>query len=336
MPVNVLNAVTQPRRGSSKAAIAAVLLLLAQGVVFGALAWLSSAEYPDFWISGGFALCCIVSAVALAKRRVAFPLVFQGCLMLFVGWIVIEGISYFTNDRHECVWNFMPIMSMLIAVLLMGVSALFLVQTKSALKWFSGTAIAQRSGLAEKIKRGVWTVLIADVLLLAFGACLDLDTAIWSKGDLPDVIFMCEDEDEFLDDKFVITDFFGIPLGEKVNVRIWAKMYGIERVEEPRCSRTFLSEDSVAFGVPGPWEVTEQINTTNGCVEVVSASRAPIGYEAVSNMFDTVGQRFWSAFDINCQLADDGSPCVGKWSDGIQTVEIVSDVQSLRISIRQE
>ena len=134
----------------------------------------------------------------------------------------------------------------------------------------------------------------------------------------------------------MITDFFGIPLGEKVNVRIWAKMYGIERVEEPRCSRSFLSEDSVAFGVPGPWEVTEQINTTNGCVEVVSASRAPIGYEAVSNMFDTVGQRFWSAFDINCQLADDGSPCVGKWSDGIQTVEIVSDVQSLRISIRQE
>lgn len=336
MPVNVLNAVTQPRRGSSKAAIAAVLLLLAQGVVFGALAWLSSAEYPDFWISGGIALCCIVSAVALAKRRVAFPLVFQGCLMLFVGWIVIEGISYFTNDIHECVWNFMPSMSMLIAVLLMGVSALFLVQTKSALKWFSGTAIEQGSGLAEKIKRGVWTVLIADVLLLAFGACLDLDTTIWSKGDLPDVIFMCEYEDEFLDDKFVITDFFGIPLGEKVNVRIWAKMYGIERVEEPRCSRTFLSEDSVAFGVPGPWEVTEQINTTNGCVEVVSASRAPIGYEAVSNMFDTVGQRFWSAFDINCQLADDGSPCVGRWSDGIQTVEIVSDAQSLRISIRPE
>ena len=336
MPVNVLNAVTQPRRGSSKAAIAAVLLLLAQGVVFGALAWLSSAEYPDFWISGGIALCCIVSAVALAKRRVAFPLVFQGCLMLFVGWIVIEEISYFTNDIHECVWNFMPTMSMLIAVLLMGVSALFLVQTKSALKWFSGTAIEQGSGLAEKIKRGVWTVLIADVLLLAFGACLDLDTTIWSKGDLPDVIFMCEDEDEFLDDKFVITDFFGIPLGEKVNVRIWAKMYGIERVEEPRCSRTFLSEDSVAFGVPGPWEVTEQINTTNGCVEVVSASRAPIGYEAVSNMFDTVGQRFWSAFDINCQLADDGSPCVGRWSDGIQTVEIVSDAQSLRISIRPE
>lgn len=334
MPVNVLNAVTQPRRGSSKAAIAAVLLLLTQGVVFGALAWLSSAECPDFWISGGIALCCIVSAVALAKRRVAFPLVFQGCLMLFVGWIVIEGISYFTNDIHECVWNFMPIMSMLIAVLLMGVSALFLVQTKSALKWFSGTAIAQRSGLAEKIKRGVWTVLIADVLLLAFGACLDLDTAIWSKGDLQDVIFMCEDE--FLDDKFVITDFFGIPLGEKVNVRIWAKMYGIERVEEPHCSRTFLSEDSVAFGVPGPWEVTEQINTTNGCVEVVSASRAPIGYEAVSNMFDTVGQRFWRAFDINCQLTDDGSPCVGRWSDGIQMVEIVSDAQSLRISIRPE
>ena len=205
MPVNVLNAVTQPRRGSSKAAIAAVLLLLAQGVVFGALAWLSSAEYPDFWISGGIALCCIVSAVALAKRRVAFPLVFQGCLMLFVGWIVIEGISYFTNDRHGSVWDFMLVLSMLIAVLLMGVMALFLVQTKSALKWFSGTAIEQGSGLAEKIKRGVWTVLIADVLLLAFGACLDLDTAIWSKGDLPDVIFMCEDE--FLDDKFVITDF---------------------------------------------------------------------------------------------------------------------------------
>ena len=336
MPVNVLNAVTQPRRGSSKAAIAAVLLLLVQGVVFGALAWLSSAEYPDFWISGGIALCCIVSAVVLAKRRVAFPLVFQGCQMLFTGWIVIEGISYFTNDRHECIWNFMPIMSMLIAVLLMGVMALFLVQTKSALKWFSGTAIEQGSGLAEKIKRGVWTVLIADVLLLAFGACLDLDTAIWSKGDLPDVIFMCVCEDEFLDDKFVITDFFGIPLGEKVNVRIWAKMYGIERVEEPHCSRTFLSEDSIAFGVPGPWEVTEQINTTNGCVEVVSASRAPIGYEAVSNMFDTVGQRFWRAFDINCQLADDGSPCVGRWSDGIQTVEIVSDAQSLRISIRPE
>ena len=334
MPVNVLNAVTQPRRGSSKAAIAAVLLLLAQGVVFGALAWHTNSEGLELWISGGIALCCIVSAVALAKRRVAFPLVFQGCLMLFVGWIVIEGISYFTNDIHECVWNFMPIMSMLIAVLLMGVSALFLVQTKSALKWFSGTAIAQRSGLAEKIKRGVWTVLIADVLLLAFGVCLDLDTAIWSKDDLQDVIFMCEDE--FLDDKFVITDFFGIPLGEKVNVRIWAKMYGIERVEEPRCSRTFLSEDSVAFGVPGPWEVTEQINTTNGCVEVVSASRAPIGYEAVSNMFDTVGQRFWSAFDINCQLTDDGSPCVGRWSDGIQTVEIVSDAQSLRISIRPE
>ena len=334
MPVNVLNAVTQPRRGSSKAAIAAVLLLLAQGVVVGAIAWHTNLEGLELWISGGIALCCIVSAVALAKRRVAFPLVFQGCLMLFVGWIVIEGISYFTNDRHECVWNFMPIMSMLIAVLLMGVSALFLVQTKSALKWFSGTAIEQGSGLAEKIKRGVWTVLIADVLLLAFGACLDLDTAIWSKGDLQDVIFMYEDE--FLDDKFVITDFFGIPLGEKVNVRIWAKMYGIERVEEPRCSRTFLSEDSVAFGVPGPWEVTEQINTTNGCVEVVSASRAPIGYEAVSNMFDTVGQRFWSAFDINCQLTDDGSPCVGRWSDGIQTVEIVSDAQSLRISIRPE
>lgn len=334
MPVNVLNAVTQPRRGSSKAAIAAVLLLLAQGVVVGAIAWHTNSEGLELWISGGIALCCIVSAVALAKRRVAFPLVFQGCLMLFVGWIVIDGISYFTNDIHECVWNFMPIMSMLIAVLLMGVSALFLVQTKSALKWFSGTAIAQRSGLAEKIKRGVWTVLIADVLLLAFGVCLDLDTAIWSKDDLQDVIFMCEDE--FLDDKFVITDFFGIPLGEKVNVRIWAKMYGIERVEEPHCSRTFLSEDSVAFGVPGPWEVTEQINTTNGCVEVVSASRAPIGYEAVSNMFDTVGQRFWRAFDINCQLTDDGSPCVGRWSDGIQTVEIVSDAQSLRISIRPE
>ena len=334
MPVNVLNAVTQPRRGSSKAAIAAVLLLLAQGVVVGAIAWHTNSEGLELWISGGIALCCIVSAVALAKRRVAFPLLFQGCLMLFVGWIVIEGISYFTNDRHGSVWDFMLVLSMLIAVLLMGIIALFLLQTKSALKWFSGTAIEQGSGLAEKIKRGVWTVLIADVLLLAFGACLDLDTAIWSKGDLPDVIFMCEDE--FLDDKFVITDFFGIPLGEKVNVRIWAKMYGIERVEEPRCSRTFVSEDSVAFGVPGPWEVTEQINTTNGCVEVVSASRAPIGYEAVSNMFDTVGQRFWSAFDINCQLTDDGSPCVGRWSDGIQTVEIVSDAQSLCISIRPE
>ena len=303
--MNVLNAVTQPRRGSSKAAIAAVLLLLAQGVVVGAIAWHTNSEGLELW-----------------------------CLMLFVGWIVIEGISYFTNDRHGSVWDFMLVLSMLIAVLLMGVMALFLVQTKSALKWFSGTAIEQGSGLAEKIKRGVWTVLIADVLLLAFGACLDLDTAIWSKGDLPDVIFMCEDE--FLDDKFVITDFFGIPMGEKVNVRIWAKMYGIERVEEPHCSRTFLSEDSIAFGVPGPWEVTEQINTTNGCVEVVSASRAPIGYEAVSNMFDTVGQRFWSAFDINCQLTDDGSPCVGRWSDGIQTVEIVSDAQSLRISIRPE
>ena len=335
MPVNVLNAVTQPRRGSSKAAIAAVLLLLAQGVVVGAIAWHTNSEGLELWISGGIALCCIVSAVALAKRRVAFPLVFQGCLMLFVGWIVIEGISYFTNDRHGSVWDFMLRLSMLIAVLLMGVMALFLVQTKSALKWFSGTAIEQGSGLAEKIKRGVWTVLIADVLLLAFVACLDLDTAIWSKDDFPDMIQIGY-EDEFPDDKFVITDFFGIPLGEKVNVRIWAKMYGIERVEEPRCSRTFLSEDSVAFGVPGPWEVTEQINTTNGCVEVVSASRAPIGYEAVSNMFDTVGQRFWSAFDINCQLADDGSPCVGRWSDGIQTVEIVSDAQSLRISIRPE
>ena len=331
--MNVLNAVTQPRRGSSKAAIAAVLLLLAQGVVFGALAWLSSAEYPDFWISGGIALCCIVSAVVLAKRRVAFPLVFQGCQMLFTGWFVIEGISYFTNDI-QCVWNFMPIMSMLIAVLLMGIIALFLVQTKSALKWFSGTAIEQGSGLAEKIKRGVWTVLIADVLLLAFGACLDLDTAIWSRsrGDL----VVIEYEDDYLDDDLVITGVFGIPLDTKVDVNIWAKMYGIERVEEPHCSRTFVSEDSVAFGVPGPWEVTEQINTTNGCVEVVSASRAPIGYEAVSNMFDTVGQRFWSAFDINCQLTDDGSPCVGRWSDGIQTVEIVSDAQSLRISIRTE
>ena len=309
MPVNVLNAVTLPRRGSSKAAIAAVLLLLAQGVVVGAIAWHTNSEGLELWISGGIALCCIVSAVVLAKRRVAFPLVFQGCLMLFVGWIVIEGISYFTK-------------------------ALFLVQTKSALKWFSGTAIEQGSGLAEKIKRGVWTVLIADVLLLAFGACLDLDTAIWSRsrGDL----VVIEYEDDYLDDDLVITGVFGIPLDTKVDVNIWAKMYGIERVEEPHCSRTFLSEDSIAFGVPGPWEVTEQINTTNGCVEVVSASRAPIGYEAVSNMFDTVGQRFWSAFDINCQLADDGSPCVGKWSDGIQTVEIVSDVQSLRISIRQE
>ena len=330
MPVNVLNAVTLPRYGLSKAAIAAILLLLAQGVVVGAVAWHSNAEGLELWIAGGIALCGIVSAVALAKRRFAFPFVFQGCLMLVVGWIVIEGISC------GSAWNFMLILSMLVAVLLMGVSALFLVQTKNALKWFSSTAIAQWSGLAEKIKRGAWTVLIADVLLLAFVACLDLDTAIWSKDDFPDMIIEIGYEDEFLDDKFVITDFFGIPLGEKVNVRIWTKMYGIERVEEPHCSRTFLSEDSIAFGVSGPWEVTEQINTTNGCVEVVSASRAPIGYEAVSNMFDTVGQRFWSAFDINCQLADDGSPCVGKWSDGIQTVEIVSDAQSLRISIRQE
>ena len=335
MPANVINAVTLPRHGLSKAVIAAVLLLLAQGVAVGAIAWHSNSEGLELWISGGIALCCIVSSMLLAKRRVAFPLVFQGCLMLFVGWIVMEGISYFANDRHVSVWDFMLVLSMLIAVLLMGVMALFLVQTKSALKWFSNTAIAQWSGLAEKIKRGVWTVLIADVLLLAFVACLDLDTAIWSKDDFPDMIQIGY-EDEFLDDKFVITDFFGIPLGEKVNVRIWMKMYGIERVEEPHCSRTFLSEDSIAFGVPGPWEVTEQINTTNGCVEVVSASRAHIGYEAVSNMFDTVGQRFWSAFDINCQLADDGSPCVGKWSDGIQTVEIVSDAQSLRISIRQE
>ena len=335
MPVNVLNAVTLPRHGLSKAVIAAVLLLLAQGVAVGAIAWHSNSEGLELWISGGIALCCIVSSVALAKRRVAFPLVFQGCLMLFVGWIVIEGISYFTNDRHGSVWDFMLVLSMLIAVLLMGAAALFLVQTKSALKWFSNTAIAQWSGLAEKIKRGVWTVLIADVLLLAFVACLDLDTAIWSRGDREPCEIACY-EDEFLDEDLTITGFFGIPLDTRVNVRIWAKMYGIERVEEPHCSRTFLSEDSIAFGVPGPWEVTEQINTTNGCVEVVSASRAPIGYEAVSNMFDTVGQRFWSAFDINCQLADDGSPCVGKWSDGIQTVEIVSDAQSLRISIRQE
>ena len=329
MPANVLNAVTLPRHGLSKAVIAAVLLLLAQGVAVGAIAWHSNSEGLELWISGGIALCCIVSSMLLAKRRFAFPFVFQGCLMLVVGWIVIEGISC------GSAWNFMLILSMLVAVLLMGVMALFLVQTKSALKWFSGTAIEQGSGLAEKIKRGVWTVLIADVLLLAFGACLDLDTAIWSKDDFPDMIQIGY-EDEFLDDKFVITHLFGIPLGEKVNVRIWAKMYGIERVEEPHCSRTFLSEDSVAFGVPGPWEVTEQINTTNGCVEVVSASRAPIGYEAVSNMFDTVGQRFWRAFDINCQLTDDGSPCVGRWSDGIQTVEIVSDAQSLRISIRPE
>jgi len=136
----------------------------------------------------------------LAKRRFAFPFVFQGCLMLVVGWIVIEGISC------GSAWNFMLILSMLVAVLLMGVMALFLVQTKSALKWFSGTAIEQGSGLAEKIKRGVWTVLIADVLLLAFVACLDLDTAIWSKDDFPDMIQIGY-VDEFLDDKFVITDF---------------------------------------------------------------------------------------------------------------------------------
>ena len=145
MPVNVLNAVTQPRRGSSKAAIAAVLLLLAQGVVVGAIAWHTNSEGLELWISGGIALCCIVSAVVLAKRRVAFPLVFQGCLMLFVGWIVIEGISYFTNDRHGSVWDFMLVLSMLIAVLLMGVMALFLVQTKSALKWFSVCGFQGRS-----------------------------------------------------------------------------------------------------------------------------------------------------------------------------------------------
>ena len=329
MPANVLNAVTLPRHGLSKAVIAAVLLLLAQGVAVGAIAWHSNSEGLELWISGGIALCCIVSSMLLAKRRFAFPFVFQGCLMLVVGWIVIEGISC------GSAWNFMLILSMLVAVLLMGVSALFLVQTKNAWKWFSRTAIAQESGLAEKIKRGVWTVLIVDVLLLAFGVCLELDTAIWSRGDREPCEIACY-EDEFLDEDLTITGFFGIPLDTRVNVRIWAKMYGIERVEEPHCSRTFLSEDSIAFGVSGPWEVTEQINTTNGCVEVVSASRAPIGYEAVSNMFDTVGQRFWSAFDINCQLADDGSPCVGKWSDGIQTVEIVSDAQSLHISICQE
>ena len=58
MPVNVLNAVTQPRRGSSKAAIAAVLLLLAQGVVVGAIAWHTNSEGLELWISGGIALCC--------------------------------------------------------------------------------------------------------------------------------------------------------------------------------------------------------------------------------------------------------------------------------------
>jgi len=329
MPVNLISAVTLPRRGSSKAAIAAVLLLLAQGVVVGAIAWHTNSEGLELWISGGIALCCIVSSMLLAKRRFAFPFVFQGCLMLVVGWIVIEGISC------GSAWNFMLILSMLVAVLLMGVMALFLVQTKSALKWFSGTAIEQGSGLAEKIKRGVWTVLIVDVLLLAFGVCLELDTSIWSRGDREPCEIACY-EDEFLDEDLTITGFFGIPLATRVNVRIWAKMYGIERVEEPHCSRTFVSEDSVSFGVPGPWEVTEQINTTNGCVEVVSARRAPIGYEAVSNMFDAVGKRFWSASDINCQLTDDGSPCKGRWSDGIQTVEIVSDAQSLLISIRQD
>ena len=133
----------------------------------------------------------------------------------------------------------MLVLSMLIAVLLMGVMALFLVQTKSALKWFSGTAIEQGSGLAEKIKRGVWTVLIADVLLLAFGACLDLDTAIWSRsrGDL----VVIEYEDDYLDDDLVITGVFGIPLDTKVDVNIWAKMYGIERVEEPRLIAVALS-----------------------------------------------------------------------------------------------
>ena len=329
MPANVLNAVTLPRHGLSKAVIAAVLLLLAQGVAVGAIAWHSNSEGLELWISGGIALCCIVSSMLLAKRRVAFPLMFQGCLMLVVGWIVIEGISC------GSAWNFMLILSMLVAVLLMGVMALFLVQTKSALKWFSGTAIEQGSGLAEKIKRGVWTVLIVDVLLLAFGVCLELDTSIWSRGDREPCEIACY-EDEFLDEDLTITGFFGIPLDTRVNVRIWAKMYGIERVEEPHCSRTFVSEDSVSFGVPGPWEVTEQINTTNGCVEVVSARRAPIGYEAVSNMFDAVGKRFWSASDINFQLTDDGSPCKGRWSDGIQTVEIVSDAQSLLISIRQD
>ena len=160
MPVNVLNAVTLPRRGSSKAAIAAVLLLLAQGVVFGALAWLSSAEYPDFWISGGIALCCIVSAVALAKRRVAFPLVFQGCLMLFVGWIVIEGISYFTNDRHGSVWDFMLALSMLIAVLLIGVMALFLVRLQGQV------CIASR-GKVKKLCTEVKAGASADVSIRA-------------------------------------------------------------------------------------------------------------------------------------------------------------------------
>jgi len=196
--------ITLPRHGLSKAVIAAVLLLLAQGVAVGTIAWHSNSEGLELWISGGIALCCIVSSMLLAKRRVAFPLVFQGCLMLFVGWIVMEGISYFANDRHVSVC--MLVLSMLITVLLMGAAALFLVQTKSALKWFSNTAIAQWSGLAEKIKRGVWTVLIADVLLLAFVACLDLDTAIWSKDDFPDMIQIGY-VDEFLDDKFVITDF---------------------------------------------------------------------------------------------------------------------------------
>ena len=310
-------------------------LMLAQGAV-----WVCIWCLENDWILGVIGPLYIVAAVALAKGRVAFPIVVQGLLTFLFGWVFWEAVSLVAHDCTEQVYLLgLPVIG---AIVLMGVLVLFFMQTRNALDWFARFARTQGNERAEKIKRGVWTVLVADILLLAFIACLDVDAAVWFKRSsyLEDVIGI---EDDDFDLCLVITSIFGIPLDTKVNANIWAKMYGIEHVEGAHCSRTFSACDSVAFGIPGPWEVTEQINTTNGYVEVVSATHAPIGYEAVSNLFETVGERFWDAFDAESRLAEGGSPprpCsnawVGKWSDHVQTVEIVADDQSLRLVVRRE
>jgi len=287
-----------PRFSGITAAIVALLLvklLLAECMVWGE---------PVLLVV--FFLLFVASAIGVLTRRGVVTLVVEGCLVAFWGWIVWEGVKRNLCHVDVAVWVGC------IVELLTGLVVIILMRT-----------------------RGVMTVLLCDAALLALGVCIDVDSSwLWKRGIYEDVICI-EEAEEVLDLDPCVDRIFGIPLDVKVNVAIWLKMYGVERGDGAMCSRGPFEYKGPALGVPGPWQVVEQINATNGCVEVVSGRRSPVTYEVVSNLFDTIERKIGYPCVVERRLSDDGSLCVGKWAHPFQELEVEMDADSLRLAVRR-
>ena len=308
-----------------KTVVAATTLLAAQVVQSVAFLILTGGWRDPIGcvILGGFAVSYAAAAVLFLRGRVAFPIVVLGISAAFHGWIVWEAASQGYLDKES------PISVVIIAEVLISIAALLLIQTRSSSAWLA--ARRRIDGLSDKIKRGVWTALVCDFALLGFIVCQDFDSAIWGLSEqIPEVIVSLDDYD---DSDHAIGCAFGIRMDVVVDVDELAGSKGAEHVDGTAFLRVrfALEPEGGEFGVPGPWEVEELVNTTNGYVYAISARHDPVESDVFSNLVESLKWKVeWGPYAMRMT-----GEHACQWADGCQSVEAVMDDDSLRVSIRR-